>query len=109
MPPRSRDYFVYIMANESRTIYCGVTNDLPRRVTQHKSGDVPGFTARYGLKKLVYFESCPDIRDAIAREKQIKGWTRAKRLALIATMNPEWDDLTGLWRSTLTASLPLGQ
>jgi putative endonuclease len=91
-----RSFYVYIMANEQRTIYVGVTNDLARRVGEHKCGRRPGFTSRYGLSKLVYVEETTDVRAAIAREKQIKGWARAKKLALIATSNPEWDDLAAL-------------
>ncbi len=91
-----RNYFVYIMSNEARTIYAGVTNDLARRVTEHKKHLVPGFTSKYGLTDLVYYESTGDIRDAIAREKQIKGWVRRKKVALIETLNPNWDDLSAL-------------
>jgi len=102
-------YYVYIVANENRTTYTGVTNDLPRRVAEHKSGGVPGFTARYGLMRLVYFESTADVLAAIAREKQIKSWTRAKRLALIASMNPEWDGLSSLWTGGSGPSLRSGR
>ena len=92
-----KEYHVYIMANPSRTNYVGVTGDLAHRVQQHKSGAIPGFTARYGLKRLVYFESTRDVKAAIAREKQIKGWLRAKKVALIESMNPEWRDLSEDW------------
>ena len=87
-----RQYWVYIMSNSSRTLYTGVTNDLERRVAEHRQGQL-GFTARYRIKRLVYFESTNDVMVAIAREKQIKAWTRAKRLALIQSINPGWDDL----------------
>ena len=87
-----RDYWLYIMTNSSRTLYTGVTNDLERRVAEHRLGEV-GYTARYRIKRLVYYEHTNDIKAAIAREKQIKAWTRAKRIALITSMNPAWDEL----------------
>ena len=87
-----RQYWVYIMASRSRTIYTGVTNNLERRVAQHRQG-LHGFTAKYRITRLVYHESTSDVLAAIAREKQIKGWGRKKREALIQTMNPAWDDL----------------
>ena len=87
-------YYLYIMANRSRTLYCGFTNDLARRVHQHKTMAMDGFTRRYLIDRLVYFEEAKDVRDAIAREKQVKGWTRAKKIALIESMNPEWEDLS---------------
>jgi putative endonuclease len=88
-----RRYFVYIMSNESRMLYVGVTNGLHKRVFQHKSTLIPGFTQKYNLHKLVYFEEFGDIRAAIAREKQIKGWLRSKKVTLIVAMNPQWKDL----------------
>jgi putative endonuclease len=81
------------MSNESRMLYVGVTNGLHKRVFQHKSKLMPGFTQKYNLYKLVYFEEFGDIRAAIAREKQIKGWLRSKKVALIVAMNPQWKDL----------------
>jgi len=87
-------YHVYIMSNRSRTLYIGVTNDLTRRVYQHKDWKGSGFTARYNLDLLVYCETFEGIRDAIAREKQLKVWTRAKKIALIETLNPGWIDLS---------------
>lgn len=89
--------YVYIMANRSCTLYVGVTSDLHQRVFQHKNKLLPGFTSRYRIDRLVYFEETPDIRDAIAREKQIKGWVRIKKLALIESVNPEWEDLSEGW------------
>jgi putative endonuclease len=86
-------YFVYIMTNHSRTLYAGVTNNLVRRTIEHKEGRVPGFTSKYNINRLVYFEQCSDVRAAIAREKQNKGWTRAKKLELIESANPGWADL----------------
>ena len=90
-------YYVYIMSNRSRTLYIGVTNDLVRRVYQHRQRLIPGFTSRYNIDQLVYYEVTDDIRAAIAREKQLKGWLRAKKIALIEAMNPEWDDLSAGW------------
>jgi putative endonuclease len=93
------EYFVYIMTNRSRTLYVGVTGDLKRRVYQHKQKLAPGFTSRYNIDRLVYFEHTPDVRSAIAREKQIKGWLRAKKIALIEAANLHWEDLSEGWFS----------
>ena len=90
-------YYVYIMTNKSRTLYTGVTNDLKRRVYEHKHGLTPGFTSRYNIHALIYFEETPDVRAAILREKQIKGWLRSKKIALVNTLNPEWNDLSADW------------
>ena len=93
-------YFVYILASATNvTIYTGVTNDLPRRVYEHKHNcDPDAFTAKYRIHKLVYYEETPDIRSAIEREKQIKGWNRKRKNALIEQANPEWNDLyESLW------------
>lgn len=78
-------------------LYVGVTSNLQRRLYEHKTGAVDGFTKRYNVHKLVYYESTSDIRDAIAREKQIKGWTRAKKNELVESMNPNWRDLAKGW------------
>jgi putative endonuclease len=85
------------MANHSRTLYTGVTNNLQRRVHEHKQKLVPGFTQKYNITQLVYFEETPDVRAAIAREKQIKGWLRTKKIALIESLNPAWRDLSNDW------------
>jgi len=90
-------YYVYIMTNKSRTLYTGVTNDLERRVYEHKQKLVPGFTAKYNIARLVYFEVTQDVQAAITREKQIKGWLRSKKIALIESVNPEWKDLSMGW------------
>jgi putative endonuclease len=90
---QDRHYFVYIMTNRARTLYTGVTNDLRRRVYEHREKIIPGFTKRYDIDRLVYFEATTDVRSAIAREKQIKGWRREKKLDLIESMNPGWEDL----------------
>jgi putative endonuclease len=87
-------FFVYIVASPSRTIYIGVTNDLRRRVDQHKAKETRGFTATYNVHRLVWFEEFADPATAISREKQLKGWTRAKKIKLIESMNPAWDDLS---------------
>jgi len=91
------EYFVYILSNKSRMLYVGVTNSLERRLFEHRMKLVPGFTERYGLTKLVYYESTGDVNSAIAREKQIKGWVRRKKVALIHSLNPEWKDLSSEW------------
>ena len=90
-------YFVYLMTNVSRTLYTGVTNNLVRRVYEHKNKIIPGFTSRYNVTILVYFEESSDVHAAIAREKQIKGWRRAKKSQLIASVNPKWLDLSSKW------------
>jgi putative endonuclease len=92
-----RRYYVYILASRSRVLYTGVTGDLQRRVYQHKVGEVPGFTTRYCVTRLIYFESTPDVRAAIAREKVIKTWTREKRIRLIESVNAGWSDLAADW------------
>ena len=92
-----RTYCVYILASRSRVLYTGVTNDLARRVHEHKQGLIPGFTQQYRVTRLVYFEQFGDIGDAIAREKQIKGWVRARKLKLIEERNPAWADLAQNW------------
>ena len=85
------------MTNKSRTLYTGVTNDLERRVYEHKQKLVPGFTAKYNITRLVYFEVTQDVQAAITREKQIKGLLRSKKIALIESVNPEWKDLSMGW------------
>jgi putative endonuclease len=89
-----KQYYVYMMTNKHHTVlYTGVTNDLQRRVYEHRSGQGGGFTSRYKVKKLVYYEPCGDVKVAIAREKQIKGGSRQKKVDLIDAMNPAWVDL----------------
>jgi len=90
-------YSVYIMASESRVIYTGVTNDLYRRVWEHKQKLSGGFSSRYNTFKLVYYEETDDIGAAIVYEKKIKGWLRKKKIQLIESENPKWDDLAGEW------------
>ena len=90
-------YYLYILTNKSKTLYTGVTNDLERRVYEHQNKLVPGFTRQYNVSRLVFYEATPNIRSAIAREKQIKGWTRQKKIALIESTNPHWRDLSVDW------------
>lgn len=92
-----RTYWVSIMTNRSGTLDTGVTGDLARRVYEHRHRLIPGFTTRYRIDRLVYAEAFDEVRDAIAREKQIKGWVRARKLALIAEANPNWMDLGDQW------------
>jgi putative endonuclease len=87
-----KQWHVYIMASPSKTTYVGVTSSLEARVDQHRRME-SGFTSRYNITRLVYYEDAPDAMSAIAREKQIKGWTRAKKVALVDSFNAEWDDL----------------
>lgn len=96
----SKQYYVYILSNATHRLYVGVTNDLLRRVYQHKNKLVPGFTARYNITWLMYFEETTDVMAAIAREKELKGWSRNKKTELIESMNPQWKDLSAEWFST---------
>ncbi len=89
-------YFVYMLTNwNNKVLYTGITNDLERRIYEHQNKIVKGFTAKYNVTKLVYFEYTPDVISAIAREKQVKGWTRQKKNELVESINPEWKDLSG--------------
>lgn len=92
----SKEYYVYIMTNKSPTLYTGVTNNIMRRVDEHKKKLVPGFTSKYNIQFLVYYETTSSIHIAIHRETQIKGWLRSK-IALVNSMNPEWKDLSEEW------------
>jgi putative endonuclease len=95
--PREYRFYVYIVSSKSRRIYTGVTNNIVRRIAQHKHGEIEGFTQRYKINRLVYFERYQYVGNAIRREKQIKGLDRAKRVALIERDNPTWDDLSAEW------------
>ena len=90
-------YFVYIMASPTGALYSGVTNELHRRVYEHKLKLIPGFTAKYKVTRLVYYQETGDVKSAIAREKQIKGWIRKKKVDLIKSVNPKWQDLSEGW------------
>lgn len=89
-----RTYHVYIMSSRTRVLYIGVTNNLARRVGGHKAMRLGSFTKRYNVTRLVYYKSTHDVRAAIAREKQLKGWLRARKIAFVESMNPAWDDLS---------------
>ncbi len=88
-------YYVYILASRSRTLYTGITSNLERRMYEHRSGAMEGFTKRYKIYRLVYFEVFGSAVAAISREKQVKAWRREKRVALVESANPTWDDLGG--------------
>ena len=92
-----RSYYVYIMTNRTRTLYTGVTNNLERRVYEHKHKITPGFTSKYNIDQLVYYEETNSIHVAIAREKEIKSWYRRKKIDLIESKNPTWKDLSDDW------------
>ncbi len=92
-----QSYYFYLMASASRVLYAGVTNDIERRVWEHKQKVIKGFSQRYNTVELVYFETHGEIRTAIRREKQVKGWLRAKKIALIESANPGWKDLSAGW------------
>ena len=91
-------YYVYMLTNQThQVLYIGVTNDLNRRLNEHRLGAVPGFTQKYRVHYLVYYEQTTDVKAALAREKQLKGWNRAKKNALIAGLNPSWRELSEDW------------
>ncbi|MHC4155130.1 MAG: GIY-YIG nuclease family protein [Planctomycetota bacterium] len=92
-----KQYYVYIMTNRSGTLYVGLTSDIKRRIHEHKNRTIAGFTSKYNIDKLLYFETFGDIHSAIAREKTIKGWLRNKKLELVRETNPEWLDLSKPW------------
>jgi putative endonuclease len=93
----TKTYYVYIMTNKSGTLYTRVTNNIRHRVRQHKDKLVAGFTKKYNVDRLIYYECFADVHAAIGREKTIKGWLRRKKLDLIASINPQWDDLSEGW------------
>jgi len=92
-----RTYYVYLLASSTYTLYTGMTGNLEGRIRQHKEKSVPGFTSQYDVARLVHYEEYQYVWDAIAREKQIKGWRRSKKIALIESLNPEWKDLAADW------------
>jgi putative endonuclease len=92
-----KTYYVYIMTNLSGTLYTGITDNLEQRVYEHKQKLVPGFAKKYNITKLVYYEEENDVNAALARKKQIKGWQRAEKVALIESVNPDWKDLSFGW------------
>jgi putative endonuclease len=101
-----RRYYVCIMASRSLNLYTGVTDNIFRRALEHKSGRIEGFTKKYRISRLLCYEAFKYIGNAIAREKQIKAWTRAKRLALIKTLNPTWQDLADGWGEKIKLQIP---
>ncbi len=90
-------YYVYILSSKTGTLYIGVTNDLQRRIYEHKHGLVEGFTKKYSVTRLVYYEETPEVNEAITREKEIKKWRRSRKIDLIKSMNSEWKDLSDGW------------
>ena len=94
---RERTYCVYVLASRSRTLYTGMTNNLARRAWQHREGQVPSFTSMYRIHRLVYYETYRNVRQAIARETEIKKWRREKKIVLIGAGNPTWQDLAAGW------------
>jgi putative endonuclease len=90
-------YYVYILGSLSGTLYIGITSNLERRAWQHKHHEIEGFTDKYGVERLLYYEIFDDVRNAINREKQLKRWVRRKKIALIESVNPSWKDLSGDW------------
>ncbi|MBN1302643.1 MAG: GIY-YIG nuclease family protein [Melioribacteraceae bacterium] len=90
-----KQYYIYIMTNKSKTLYIGMTNNLIRRVYEHKNKSADGFTKKYNLTKLVYYEQTMNVHSAIRREKQLKNWHRQWKINLIESVNPEWNDLSG--------------
>ena len=100
-----RQFYVYILAGHSRQLYTGVTNDLRKRVFRHREGQ-SAFTSKYRITRLVYFETTENVMSAIAREKQIKSWRRSKKLSLISSFNPGWDDLAEDWFAEIPSLSP---
>jgi putative endonuclease len=104
----SKRYYVYIMASKSKTLYVGVTNNLERRVYEHKQKLIEGFTSTYNVNRLVYFAETNEVTDAIAREKEIKGWLRVKKVKLIEELNPYWEDLSADWFTGVSNDVEMG-
>jgi putative endonuclease len=99
MSKRDHHYYVYIIASRTRVLYCGITNSVARRTHEHRADFFPGFTKDYQCHRLVWFEHYQYVHNAIEREKQIKGWGRAKKIKLIELTNPSWADLSEAWRA----------
>ena len=95
-------FWVYIVASRSGTLYIGITNDIGRRMREHKSGEFEGSASKYGCNRLVYYEKCDNVLKAISREKQLKGWRREKKVVLIERVNPRWQDLAEHWGVEMT-------
>jgi len=90
-------YYIYIMTNKSGTLYVGMTNDIKKRVYEHKNKLIAGFTKKHNINRLIYFETFSDVHSAITREKTIKGWLRKKKIDLVNNTNPYWNDLSNDW------------
>jgi putative endonuclease len=103
MARKQRFYYVYILSSLSGTIYTGITNNIYTRTLQHKNKENSGFTSKYDVNRLVYYEVFVNVRAAIRREKEIKGWTRKKKIALIESANPQWKDLAEGWGKQVPA------
>lgn len=106
---REHNYYVYIVASRSRVLYIGVTNNIERRICEHRTSAIQGITSRYRCYRLVWFEPYVTVTLAIAREKQLKNWSRSKKIVLIERENPTWSDLSSEWQQTAglsTAELP---
>lgn len=104
-----KKYWAYIVASRSGTLYIGVTNNIERRMWEHKSGAFEGFASKYHCDRLVYHESFDDVLIAIGREKQLKGWVRRKKIALIESVNPRWQDLAEKWGAQMAFCGPVDQ
>jgi putative endonuclease len=102
---QNKTYFTYMVASRSRTLYIGVTSNLEARMSQHKLKTFKGFTAQYNCVRLIWFESFSEIEYAIQREKQLKGWSRAKKIALIVAQDPTWEDLSEQWYANLQSPM----
>jgi putative endonuclease len=102
-----KHYYVYIMASRTKTLYTGITNNLERRVDEHRSGVYGGFTSKYRIGRLVYYEAMTNAWEALQREKQIKSWRRSKKIEMIESTNPEWDDLSATWYERNDDSSPV--
>jgi len=94
---KDHEYSVYIVCSRSGTLYIGMTNSIYRRALEHKRGEIEGFASRYGCDRLIYYERFDHVHKAIGREKRLKGWARAKKVALIEARNPRWEDLAEKW------------
>ncbi len=101
-----RHFYVYILASKSRVLYIGITNNIHRRVREQKHNESPGFTSKYRVHRLVYFETFKYVGNAIAREKAIKGWLRSKKIAMIEAGNPTWEDLSESWYGEIARFVP---
>ena len=107
--PNNRDFYVYILTNRSGSTYIGMTSNLIQRISQHREGLVPGYTRERNIKRLVYYERVEEAQAAVARERQLKKWNRARKVALVERMNPSWRDLfPGLLRGVVTEPAGMG-